>query len=93
MLAARDQDGHANTYVIRSDRFGELYEATGTTGAFGDIYRATSQVEAIYIDGGFEIRAPWDEIQRASSGYLILNGTEVYGNHEETFRASYEIIA
>ncbi len=90
--AARDKDGHANTYVIRSDRFGDLYEATGRTGDFGDVYRATSQVEAIYIAGGFEIRAPWNEIQRAPSGYLILNGTEVYGNHEETFRASYEIV-
>lgn len=93
LTPVRDKDGHANTYVIRAERFGELYEATGATGTFGAIHRAKSQVAAIHIAGGFEIRAPWNETQRAASGYLILNGTEVYGNHEETFRASYEIIA
>ena len=92
MCALRDKDGNANTYVIRSERFPELYEVTAASNAFGDIYRSVSQVDAIYLAGGFEILAPWNEVQRATSGYLILNGAKVYGNHEDTFLATYEFL-
>lgn len=90
--ALRDKNGNTNTYVIRSERFPELYELTAASNTFGDIYRSVSQVEAIHLAGGFEILAPWNEVQRATSGYLILNGTKVYGNHEDTFLATYEFL-
>ncbi|MGI9479071.1 MAG: hypothetical protein ACR2PI_20375 [Hyphomicrobiaceae bacterium] len=86
----RDEDGNLNTYVIRSERFPELYEATAGCNGYGKFYRSVSQVEAIYLPGGFEIMAPWQEIQRAVSGYLLCNGDEVYGNDVETFTATYE---
>lgn len=86
----RDKDGNLNTYVIRSGRFPELYEATSGCNRFGKFYRSVSQVEAVYLPGGFEIMAPWHELQRAVSGYLLCNGDEVYGNDVETFTATYE---
>lgn len=92
MSVLRDKDGNANTYVVRSEQFPELYEITAASTAFGDIYRPISQVEVIYLAGGFEILAPWEEVQRATSGYLILNGTMVYGNHEDTFLGTYEFL-
>ncbi len=90
-----DSEGHRNVYVIKGDRFFDLYEpldepASATTG--GDLYRPTSEVEAIRITGGFELMAPWGEAQRADDGWLVLNGGEVYGNHRDTFAATYEII-
>jgi hypothetical protein len=47
-------------------------------------------VDAIRLPGGFDIAAPWGERQRVPSGYLILNGSEVYGSNAEAFRATYE---
>jgi len=88
----RDSEGHENRYVIAGRRFDELYEpADGKgKGAAPDVYRAKGIVSALALDGGFDIVAPWGERQRASAGYLILNGEEVYGNNAETFRATYE---
>ncbi|MFN0218256.1 MAG: hypothetical protein ACKVP4_05520 [Hyphomicrobium sp.] len=89
----RDAGGNANTYVIRAARFPELYErATGNTD-FGEIYRARGVVEALFVPGGFEIMAPWGEMQRADSGYILKSGDEVYGNNKETFEKTYEVLA
>ena len=88
----RDDEGHKNVYVIKAARFPELYEPTGQTTPDGAIYRSKGLVEAIRVTGGFEIRAPWGETQRASNGWLLLNGGEVYGNHRDTFAATYEFI-
>lgn len=88
----RDDEGHTNVYVIKAARFPELYEPTGRTTPDGATYRSKGVVEAIRVTGGFEIRAPWGETQRAADGWLLLNGREVYGNHRDTFAATYEII-
>jgi hypothetical protein len=86
----RDKDGNANIYVIAADRFGELYGRDAGDTAYGDVYKARAAVEAIYFARGFEIMAPWGELQRAASGYLMCNGKDVYGNHKDTFDATYE---
>ena len=86
----RDRDGCVNTYVIRAERFPSLYEPTGAQNEFGAVHRAKSVVEAIRLPGGFDIMAPWGERQTAPSGYLLRNGSEVYGNNAETFAATYE---
>ena len=39
-----------------------------------------------------EAVAPWGERQTAPDGYLILSGRQVYGNHAETFAATYEVV-
>jgi hypothetical protein len=88
--ALRDREGHTNTYVIRAERFPDLYEPTGVQNELGAVYRAKGVVHAIRLPGGFDIVAPWGERQRAASGYLIFNGEEVYGNNVETFQATYE---
>lgn len=90
-----DSDGYRNVYVITGDRFFELYapleDQAAPTG--GDLYRPTSVVEAIRLTGGFEIVAPWGAVQRADDGWLLLrSGRDVYGNHRDTFAATYEII-
>jgi hypothetical protein len=90
--ALRDRDGHVNTYVILADRFTALYEPTGGHNEFGAIYRAKGTVDAIPLAGGFDIVAPWGERQTSPSGYLLCNGTEVYGNNAETFAATYELV-
>jgi len=88
----RDDEGHKNVYVIKADRFPDLYEPTGRTTPDGATYRSKGVVEAIRVTGGFEIRAPWGETQRAADGWLLLNGGEVYGNHRDTFAATYELL-
>jgi hypothetical protein len=89
----RDASGHANTYVIRAAKFPTLYVRDEGSTPFGTIYKSKSRVEAIHLSGGFEIMAPWDEIQRAPDGYLLLSGSEVYGNNRETFEATYEVVS
>jgi hypothetical protein len=91
-VALRDAAGNLNTYVIRAARFPELYEPTGRATEHGPMHRARTVVEAIHLPGGFEILAPWGEIQRADDGYLLRSGTEVYGNARGTFEATYEIL-
>jgi hypothetical protein len=88
----RDREGHLDTYVIKADKFAGLYEPTEDRNAFGAIYRPKGVVSAIRLTGGFDIAAPWGERQQAPAGYLILNGTEVYGNNAETFEATYELV-
>ncbi len=89
----RDKEGHANLYVIRADKFPLLYERGKGANRYGTIFRAIGEVEALYFSGGFEIMAPWDEIQRADKGYILKNGEDIYGNHKDTFEATYEIIS
>jgi hypothetical protein len=90
----RDGEGRRNTYVIAGNRFGELYEAAGAkkVGKLGAVYRAKGTVSALRLSGGFDILAPWGERQTGRSGYLILNGADVYGNNAETFAATYEVL-
>ncbi len=84
-----DDFGNPNVYVIAAARFTELYApASGGAAAAGQ-FRAKGVVEALYFPGGFEIVAPWGEVQRADAGYLLANGGEVYGNHRDTFAATY----
>lgn len=86
----RDRAGNVDIYVIAADRFAGLYEPTDERTELGALYRARGFVDAISLPGGFDIAAPWGERQQAPSGYLILNGGEVYGNNAETFAATYE---
>ncbi len=90
-LAMRDAAGGINSYVIKPAKFAELYASTGRHSAFGEVYAATGQVETLFLPGGFEIVAPWGELQRGDAGYLILNGSEVYGNHRDVFEAAYKL--
>jgi len=88
----RDKAGHANTYVIRADKFPQLYEPDVGETEFGQIYKPNGVVEAIRLSGGFQILAPWGQTQQSPDGYLLLNGTEVYGNDRETFEATYAAV-
>ena len=85
----RDSDGHLNVYAIRADQYEAFYARDQGTTEAGDIYRAIGTVDALLFPGGFEIIAPWGEIQRADAGYLLRNGPDVYGNAKETFEATY----
>lgn len=89
----RDAGGNTNTYVVRAERVHELYEPADKRTRAGGVYRAKTVVKAVKLEEGFDILAPWGERQRADRGYLILNGKEVYGNHADTFEATYEILA
>jgi hypothetical protein len=84
-----DGEGHRNVYVIKPEVFVANYEITDIRSDLGAAYRSIATVEAIHFPGGFDIVAPWGEAQRAADGFLLLNGTEVYGNNAETFRATY----
>lgn len=87
-----DKDGNANTYVIKAETFPLLYESVEGENEHGAFFRAMAIVDSIYLPGGFDIVAPWGERQMAEKGYLIMNGKDVYGNHAETFEASYETV-
>jgi hypothetical protein len=88
----RDRDGHLNVYVIEAARFAGLYEPAGGESAQGAIYRAKGVVSALPLPGGFDIAAPWGERQTAASGYLLCNGSEVYGASRSAFEATYEVV-
>lgn len=88
----RDSLGNRNIYIIDANRFPQLYEPVGPSTRRRQVHRPKSVVQALKLEGGFDIVAPWGERQRADSGYLILNGEEVYGNHTETFERTYEVI-
>jgi hypothetical protein len=88
----RDREGHVNAYVISGKRFPELYAPAQSRAQFGATYRAKSVVSAIRLRGGFDIKAPWGERQRARAGYLLLSGKDVYGCNAATFAATYEVI-
>lgn len=85
-----DAEGRRNIYLLKPDKFRGLYEETGRSNAHGTLCRPRGEVLALYLAGGFDILAPWGARQRADRGYLILNGDEVYGNHADTFKATYE---
>jgi len=89
----RDAEGAANTYVIRQDTFAGLYDPdTGGT-EFGNVYKAKGVVDAVWVAGGFDILAPWGERQVAPAGYIVRNGSDVYGIHGEAFDKTYERVA
>jgi hypothetical protein len=88
----RDDDGNANVYVVRAEKFPTLYGPPVGTNELGSIHPATTEVRALKLPGGFEIMAPWGELQRGERGYLLLNGNDVYGNNQEPFEETYEII-
>ena len=56
---------------------------------FGPAQRARGGVRAYRLIGGFDIVAPWGERMAAESGFLILNGDDVYGAHRDAFHRSY----
>jgi hypothetical protein len=88
----RDGDGRVNSYVILAERFADLYQPTGAENEFGAVYRSKEVVKAIRLPGGFDIVAPWGEHQRSRDGYLVCNDSDVYGNHAETFAATYRVV-
>jgi hypothetical protein len=86
----RDSEGRTNTYVVRQDRFVALYETTTDACELGIICRPRAFVYALYFSGGLDIVAPWGERQTTASGYLVLNGDDVYANSRVVFCATYE---
>jgi len=88
----RDGDGRVNSYVILAERFADLYQPTGASNEFGAVYLSKGIIKAIRLPGGFDIVAPWGEQQRSRNGYLVCNGNDVYGNHAETFAATYRVV-
>jgi len=90
----RDGAGELNVYVIKADRFGTLYEpvADAAETADGAVFRARELVDALRVEGGFSILAPWGEMQRANDGWLLRSGSDVYGNHRETFAETYALL-
>ncbi|MDZ4842679.1 MAG: hypothetical protein SH859_11150 [Hyphomicrobium aestuarii] len=88
-----DNAGNMNEYVIKADRFEQLYEAMpGETGGLGTRFRPKGVVDALAVPGGFDIVAPWGERQTGTTGYILRNGKDVYGNAKETFDEGYEIV-
>jgi hypothetical protein len=85
-----DKAGNIDTYVIKPKTFAKLYTRVPGRNKFGRFFKSKSVVFSIYLAGGFNILAPWGQRQRASEGYLVLNGKDVYGNNAETFEATYE---
>ena len=87
----RDAAGKPNVYVILAAKFPDLYERDIGRTEFGDVFRAKGVVEALHLPGGFEILAPWGQLQVAGDGYVLRKGAEVYGNNRETFEATYRV--
>jgi hypothetical protein len=85
-----DEQGRANTYVVRKDKFPEIYDRDTSNSPFGEIYRAKGVVDAVFLPGGFHLIAPWGEHQHSSGGYLLRNGSEVYGIDEGMFDRMYQ---
>lgn len=85
----KDSAGALNRYVLSPERFAALYRRGRGSGAYGAVFRPVGEVRAFYLAGGFDIEAPWGARQRAARGYLLRNGDEVYGNHADTFVATY----
>lgn len=89
----RDAHGQANIYVIRAARMLELYAPVAVIKLMasdaGQAYRPIGTVDALFFAGGFDIIAPWGERQLGAAGYLVRNGGDVYGNHKDTFEATY----
>lgn len=88
-----DDHGFENIYVIKAADFDRLYDPDGGRTAFGEVYKAKGVVDAIKLDGGFDILAPWGERQQGPHGYIVRNGKDVYGIHGDAFDKTYEIVA
>jgi hypothetical protein len=88
----RDKRGNPNQYVIKARTFRKLYGTAPGKNRFGKFFQSKSVVTAIYLSGGFDIIAPWGERERAPKGYLLLNGSAVYGNNAQTFEATYDLL-
>ncbi len=88
----RDNAGNKNRYIVEQAKFPCLYLDTGRVGENGRVFESRGAVKALFFEGGFEIEAPWGEKQSADSGYLLLNGEEVYGNAKETFESTYRLV-
>ena len=73
-------------------KFASLYDRDVGDMKPGAIYKPRGTVEALHFSGGFEILAPWGEMQQSEDGYLVLNDAEAYGNNRATFDATYEIV-
>lgn len=89
-----DGSGALNQYVVDADRFPALYRATTARSRngrshFGRTYTPRADVQAFFLREGFDIVAPWGERQVADRGYVLLNDDDVYGNHQDTFNATY----
>jgi hypothetical protein len=87
----RDKSGHPNTYVIRAATFDRLYEpAMGADGVRPHLptqrcRRGHTSVWRIRNLGALGSK------QQSPDGYLLLNGTEVYGNDKNTFEVTYAV--
>ncbi|MGO9170403.1 MAG: hypothetical protein ACLP7P_00330 [Rhodomicrobium sp.] len=88
----RDAAGRVNHYVIRAEKFERLYERTVGETEWGPVFKAKGTVEALGLPGGLDIQASWGERQTIEKGYLLRNGTSVYGNDAKSFCATYEIL-
>ena len=94
--ALRDGEGALNRYAISAPSFAGRYAASEAGGValtpWGRVFRSTVEVEALLIEEGFDIPAPWGERQRADRGYLILSEGQVFGNHADTFDSTYRAV-
>ena len=89
----RDAAGALNQYAVGDSGFHDRYRPGEAGGLaltpWGRVYIPDTAVTALFLEDGFEIAAPWGERQRADRGYLILSRGKVYGNHADTFEATY----
>lgn len=89
----KDDGGNTNTYVIKPEKFEQLYErSSGETAQLGQNFRPKGVVDALAFSGGFDIKAPWGERQTGTAGYLLRNGSDIYGNQKKTFEEAYEVV-
>ncbi len=88
----RDRQGAVNSYIIKPEDFARLYDRTDAANEFGDVYKAKGVIDAVKLEGGFDIVAPWGERQQAATGYLARNGQDVYGIHADAFTRTYEVV-
>ncbi len=90
-----NQAGQLDQYVIRANRFFELYQTyQGKRNGYGEIFKAKSVVKAIYFSNGAAIAPPWGGRQICREEcYLFLNGSEVYLCDSESCDKTYEIVA
>ena len=88
-----NDQGQPDQYVIRTDRFPELYDRLdGKETEFGAVFKAKSIVKTIYFPKGFDIVPPWSGRQIGDEGYLFLNGSEVYGCDAQVCHQTYEVV-
>lgn len=83
-----------NVYVIPSERFPHLYKRIPGENSGNPLFEARDErtVQAIAFEGGIDIIAPWGSRQVMDRGYLVSNGTEVYGNEARSFLETYTLL-